>query len=180
MSLGLESGTVRVAPYDSAWPALFAAEAERLRQRFAAAGLTVVLEHTGSTAVPGLAAKPIVDILAGYPEGGAAPDYTDVLTKADYVHRGEQEIPGREFFRRGNPRAYHIHLTAIDSSFWRDHLTFRDRLRADNALRDVYAALKRDLAARFPRDREAYIAAKGSFVSEVLGQPSGPTLPYAR
>lgn len=101
------------------------------------------------------------------------PAYISVLTRADYVHRGEQEIPWREFFRRGNPRAYHLHLTAIDSPFWRDDLTFRDRLRADNALRDGYAALKRDLAARFPRDREAYIAAKGSFVNEVLGLSAG-------
>src|ERR1700681_3277594 len=101
MSLGLESGTVRVVPYDSTWPSLFAEEDERLRRCFAAAGLTVVLEHTGSTAVPGLAAKPIVDILAGYPEGGAVSDYTSVLKKADYVHRGEQEIPGREFFDVG-------------------------------------------------------------------------------
>jgi GrpB-like predicted nucleotidyltransferase (UPF0157 family) len=169
-----------VAPYDSTWPALFAAEAERLRRCFSATGLAVVLEHTGSTAVPGLAAKPIVDILVGYPQDAAVPEYTSVLTKNDYVHRGEQEIPGHEFFRRGNPRAYHVHLTAIDSPFWRDHLTFRDRLRADNALRDAYAALKRDLAARFPRDREAYIAAKASFVNGVLGLPWGPTLPYVR
>jgi GrpB-like predicted nucleotidyltransferase (UPF0157 family) len=168
MSLGLESGAVRVVPYDSNWPSLFAAEAERLQQRFAARGLAVVLEHTGSTAVPGLAAKPILDILAGYPEGAVVEEYITVLTKAEYVHRGEQGIPGREFFRRGDPRAYHVHLAAIDSPFWRDHLAFRDRLRADNALRDAYASLKHDLAARYPRDREAYIEAKGSFVRDVL------------
>jgi GrpB-like predicted nucleotidyltransferase (UPF0157 family) len=173
MSLGLESGTVRVVPYDSTWPSLFAAEAERLRQRFASAALAVVFEHTGSTAVPGLAAKPILDILGGYAEGAVVPAYIGVLTSAEYLHRGEQGIPGREFFRRGNPRAYHLHLTAIESRFWRDHLAFRDRLRADNALRDAYAALKRDLAMRFPRDREAYIAAKASFVSEVLGLSIG-------
>jgi GrpB-like predicted nucleotidyltransferase (UPF0157 family) len=170
MSLGLESGTVRVVPYDSTWPRLFAAEVERLLKLFAAARLPVVFEHTGSTAVPGLAAKPILDILAGHPEGSTLAPYITVLTSADYLHRGEQGIPGRQFFRRGNPRAYHLHLTAIDCGFWRDHLTFRDRLRADDALRDAYASLKRDLAARFPRDREAYIAAKGSFVNEVLGQ----------
>jgi GrpB-like predicted nucleotidyltransferase (UPF0157 family) len=171
MSLGLESGTVRVVPYDSAWPSLFAAEAERLRQWFAAPDLPLIIEHTGSTAVPGLAAKPVLDILAGYQKGAFVPTYIEVLTEAGYVHRGEQEIPGREFFRRGNPRAYHLHLTAIDSSFWRNHLTFRDRLRTDNALRDAYAALKRELAATFPRDREAYIAAKESFVNKVLGPP---------
>jgi GrpB-like predicted nucleotidyltransferase (UPF0157 family) len=168
MSLGLESGTVRVVPYDSTWPALFAAEAEELRQRFEVAGLPLVVEHTGSTAVPGLAAKPILDILAGYPAGAVVAAYIGAFTEAGYTHRGEQEIPGREFFRRGNPRAYHVHLTAIGSSFWRDHLTFRDHLRSDNALRDTYAALKRNLAVRFPRDREAYIAAKESFVKDVL------------
>jgi GrpB-like predicted nucleotidyltransferase (UPF0157 family) len=173
MSLGLESGTVRVVPYDSKWPTLFAAEAEALRQRFALEGLPLVIEHTGSTAVPGLPAKPILDILAGYPPGAALPPYISALTGAGYVHRGEQEIPGRDFFRRGNPRAYHLHLTAIDSAFWRDHLAFRDHLRADNTLRDAYGALKRDLAARFPRDREAYIAAKESFVNEVLRDAAG-------
>jgi GrpB-like predicted nucleotidyltransferase (UPF0157 family) len=169
MSLGLESGTVRVVAYDSTWPSLFAAEAERLRQCFAASQLPLVIEHTGSTAVPGLAAKPILDILAGYEDGACVPAYIEVLTAAGYVHRGEQEIPGREFFRRGNPRAYHLHLTSIASLFWRNHLTFRDRLRTDITLRDGYAALKRDLAARFPRDREAYIAGKEAFVTKVLG-----------
>lgn len=172
MSLGLESGTVRVVPYDSTWPELFAAEADRLRSFCANAGLTVVLEHTGSTAVPGLAAKPILDILAGHPEGAAAQPYIAAFTAAGYMHRGEQGIPGREFFRRGDPRAYHLHLTAIDSLFWRDHLTFRNRLRAESSLRDAYAALKRDLAARYPRDREAYIEAKSSFVHEVLALAS--------
>lgn len=97
--------------------------------------------------------------------------YIGVLTRADYVHRAEREIPGREFFRRGNPRAYHVHLAAVGSAFWRDHLTFRDRVRTDDALRDRYAALKRELAARYPEDREAYIAAKTSFVNEVLALP---------
>jgi len=168
MTLGLESGIVRLEPYDPAWPELFAAEAERLQKLFAGAGLVVTLEHTGSTSIPGLAAKPILDILGGYPEGTLVSEYIDVLTAAGYVHRGDQGIPGREFFRRGNPRAYHLHLTAIDSPFWRDHLAFRNRLRADEALRDAYAALKHDLAARFPRDREAYIEAKGSFVNDIL------------
>ena len=168
MSLGLESGTVRVVPYDSAWPRLFLLEAERLHRLFARKNLPIVIEHTGSTAVPGLAAKPVLDILAGYVPGADVQEYVSTFVEADYVHRGEQGIPGREFFRRGDPRAYHVHLTAIDSGFWRDHRTFRGCLRADNALRDRYAALKLDLAAQFPRDREAYIAAKESFVKDVL------------
>jgi GrpB-like predicted nucleotidyltransferase (UPF0157 family) len=174
MTLGLEGGVVRLVPYDPAWPGLFSAEAKRLQKLFAAAGLVVTLEHTGSTAIPGLAAKPILDILGGYAEGTPVRECIDVLTAAGYVHRGEQGIPGREFFRRGNPRSIHLHLTAIESPFWRDHLTFRNRLRADNALRDAYAALKHDLAARFPRDREAYIEAKGPFVNDLLQPGTDP------
>jgi GrpB-like predicted nucleotidyltransferase (UPF0157 family) len=155
-------------PYDPAWPELFAAEAERLQKIFAGAGLVVTLEHTGSTAIPGLASKPVLDILGGYAKGSPVGEYIDVLTAAGYIHRGEQGVPGREFFRRGNPRSYHLHLTKIDGPFWRDHLTFRNRLRTDDALRDAYAALKHDLAARFPRDREAYIEGKGTFVNDIL------------
>jgi len=115
-----------------------------------------------------LAAKPVLDILVGRPEDAVVSDYIEVLVLAGYTHRGQQGIPGREFFRRGDPRAYHVHLSPIASQFWLDHLTFRVCLRADDALRDAYAELKRDLAARFPRDREAYIAAKEPFVSQVL------------
>jgi len=174
ISLGLESGTVRVVSYDSAWPNLFAFEAARLREYFAAVGLLARIEHTGSTAVPGLAAKAILDILVGCPEDAVVSEYIEVLVLAEYTHRGQQGIPGREFFRRGDPRAYHVHLTRIASQFWSDHLTFRDRLRADDALRDAYAELKRALAARFPRDRESYIAAKEPFVSQVLRSAASP------
>jgi GrpB-like predicted nucleotidyltransferase (UPF0157 family) len=172
MSLGLESGTVRVVAYDPAWPNLFAREAERIRAVFEIARLPLLIEHTGSTAVPGLAAKPIIDILAGYQEGAVVPDYIEAFQAAGYTHRGEQEIPGREFFRRGEPRSYHVHLVLIGSSFWDEHLVFRDRLRADSSLRDAYAALKRDLALKYPHDREAYIAGKGPFVQDVLARPA--------
>jgi GrpB-like predicted nucleotidyltransferase (UPF0157 family) len=175
MTLGLERGVVRLVPYDLAWPELFAAEAERIQKIFSAAGLVIALEHMGSTAIPGLAAKPILDILGGYPAGVRVADYISVLIGAGYMHRGEQGIPGREFFRRGDPRSHHLHLATIDGTFWRDHLAFRDRLRADQSLRDSYAALKEDLAARFPRDREAYIEAKGPFVKAILEATSRVT-----
>jgi GrpB-like predicted nucleotidyltransferase (UPF0157 family) len=172
MSLGLESGTVRVVPYDPRWAQLFTVEAERLSRALAAVGISLTLEHVGSTAVPGLPAKPVLDLLGGYPPGDAplAP-YIHILEAAGYTHRGEQGIPGREFFRRGEPRAYHLHLAVTGGAFWRDQLAFRDRLRASPTLRDAYAALKRDLATRHPRDREAYTAGKGPFVRQVLAQP---------
>jgi GrpB-like predicted nucleotidyltransferase (UPF0157 family) len=79
MSLGLESGTVRVVAYDSTWPSLFAAEAGRLRHCFAAAELPLIVEHTDSIAIPGVAAKPILDILARYQGDASVPAYIDVL-----------------------------------------------------------------------------------------------------
>lgn len=179
MSLGLEPGVVRLVAYDPAWPARFAAESARLREAATRAGdggtLPLALEHMGSTAVPGLAAKPVLDLLAGYPPGAAVAPYVRTLEAAGYVHRGEQGIPGREFFRRGTPRAYHLHLTAEGGTFWREHLAFRDALRADATLRDAYAALKRELAERHPRDREAYTDGKGAFVRAVVAAALGAT-----
>jgi GrpB-like predicted nucleotidyltransferase (UPF0157 family) len=165
-SLGLDSGTVRVVPYDPAWPLLFNAEARRIE--LALAPRSIVLEHTGSTSVPGLAAKPVLDILAGFVAESAVAPYIERLVSIGYIHRGERGIPGREFFRRGAPRAYHIHLAAIGSAFWREHLAFRDYLRTHPSVRDEYARLKQALAAQFPNDRESYIEAKASFVRQVI------------
>ena len=167
MALGLDSGTVRVVPYNPSWPTLFVAEVQRLREALPS-NLLIALEHTGSTAVPGLAAKPILDLLGGYPRGTLVEQYIAALVRAGYSYRGEQGIPGRYFFRRGEPRAYHLHLVEQDGTFWREHITFRDSLRADVWLRDEYAALKLNLARRYPRDREAYIEGKAAFVQGVL------------
>ena len=164
--LGLESGTVRVEPYSPVWAECFRAEAERIRTFLAP--LLLRVEHLGSTAIPGLASKPIIDIAGGYPVRANVQSYIEALVRAGYVHRGEQGIPGREFFRMGNPRQYHLHLAVGDGRFWREHLAFRDYLRTHPAARDAYGALKEMLAARYPRDREAYIAGKGPFVAETL------------
>jgi GrpB-like predicted nucleotidyltransferase (UPF0157 family) len=166
--LGLESGRVRVVPYSTAWPALFAGEVARLAPFLASSGVRLALEHTGSTAVPGLGAKPIVDILAGVEDELDRPAAIAAIRSAGYVHRGEQEIPGRDFFRRGDPRQYHLHLARIGSAFWRDHLDFRDWLRTHPDVAEAYMALKTQLAQRYPTDREAYILGKTSFVEGVL------------
>lgn len=168
MTLGLASGTVEVVAYDHTWPSLYATEAARLYQCFVDGGLEATIEHTGSTAVPNLSAKPILDILVGHDARVVPTRHIEVLQLAGYDHRGQQGIAGREFFRRGVPRSHHIHLVAIGGGFWTDHLTFRDRLRGDPSLRDAYASLKRALAATYPHDREAYIAGKSDFVRRVL------------
>jgi len=168
--LGLESGRVRVVPYDPRWPDLFQAELERLTA--ALLPLVATIEHIGSTAVPGLAAKPVLDILAGYDDPELLQEFIVRFEAAGYEHRGEQGIPGREFFRRGNPRSYHVHFTRTGNLFWLRHLGFRDLLRVDPALRDAYADLKHQLAARFPTNREAYIEGKTDFIQGALEKVS--------
>jgi GrpB-like predicted nucleotidyltransferase (UPF0157 family) len=166
--LGLEAGRVRLVPYCESWPGLYEAEIARLAPFLASAGVDVAFEHSGSTAVPGLAAKPIIDILAGLVMIDDRTSVIAALQGAGYVHRGEHGIPGRDFFRRGEPRHYHLHLTALGSQFWQDHQDFRDWLRAHRHAAVEYAALKHALAERFPEDRKAYIDGKSSFVERTL------------
>ena len=88
--------------------------------------------------------------------------------RAGYEHRGERGVPGREFFCRGEPRAYHLHLVVEGGSLWRDYLAFRDYLRAHPEDARALAEAKRALAARHSRDREAYTLAKTSHVEAIL------------
>lgn len=167
--LGLESKTVRVVPYNVRWAELFRLEAARLSDAVSAAGLPALrVVHVGSTAVPGLAAKPVLDIAAGRPIDTPPATYISVFEAVGYVHRGESGLPGREFFRRGDPRSHHLHLVEYDGWHWRRYIAFRDALRADDSLRDAYATVKHELAAQFPLDREAYIEGKTAFVEGVL------------
>jgi GrpB-like predicted nucleotidyltransferase (UPF0157 family) len=167
-ALGLESGVVRLMAYDETWPQLYEAEVARIEPMLSVAGIRLEFHHTGSTSIPGMPAKPIIDILAGIRQLDVRQRAIDTLQLAGYVHRGEQGIEGRDFFRRGAPRKYHLHLTDVGSSFWRDHLAFCDFLRANPETASAYARLKLELAARYPRDRPAYIDGKTSFVENVL------------
>jgi GrpB-like predicted nucleotidyltransferase (UPF0157 family) len=171
-SLGLESGVVRLLEYDERWPALFAAESGRILAAVPTPPLA--LEHVGSTSVPGLCAKPVLDILAGHPTSVPALAFVAPLERAGYEHRGDAGIIGHQFFRRGQPRAYHIHLVEQGGRLWREYLAFRDYLRSDSRAAAQYAELKRGLAARHPRDRESYISGKSQFVVEAIRRALGP------
>jgi GrpB-like predicted nucleotidyltransferase (UPF0157 family) len=176
-SLGLADGVVEVRPHDPAWSALYDAEAARLQRLFAQRGLAVRLEHMGSTAVPGLAAKPILDILGGHDDAVPRARIIAALVDAGYTHRGEQGIAGRDFFRLGTPRKYHLHLTSLNGAFWRDQRAFRDHLRTHDDAAAEYAALKHQLAATFPRDRPAYIDGKTAFVQRILAEVARTSAP---
>ena len=164
--LGLPAGEVRLVDYDPAWPRLFDEEARRLREALGA-GLAA-LEHIGSTAVPGLAAKPILDIAAAVADLSGLPALVAALEAAGYAYKGEYGLPGRHFFTLGDPARVHLHVVVQGSGHWSSWIALRDRLRADPDLRARYAALKAGLAAQHARDRDAYTAAKSGFIREAL------------
>lgn len=161
--------------YDRLWPEQFAQEAERLRQAMGDA--LVAVEHVGSTSVPGLSAKPVLDILIGVRVFGEGEASVPALEALGYECRGENGIPGRLFFRKGlveYRRTHHLHMVETGHEQWVSMLSFRDYLRAhpDEARR--YEALKHDLASRFRDDRRAYTDGKAEFVEAVLKKAQGP------
>lgn len=166
--LGLASGRVTVVPYNEMWPALFQATAGELRRTLEDHILEI--EHVGSTSVPGLAAKPVLDILIGVPELRRAQDLVPDLEKLGYEYRPYEDTPDRHYFRRWarGLRTHHLSLAEPTSRHYRLTLVFRDVLRADAALAEEYKILKHALAERFPYDREAYLEGKTGFVMGVL------------
>lgn len=155
-------------PYDPTWPARFEQERAALED---AIGAWIVggIHHVGSTAVPGLDAKPIVDILAGVRDLEESRACFDPLAQLGYMYA--PHLPDEmHWFCKPHPsrRTHHLHLVPTGSKRYRDELAFRDRLREDPQIAEDYLALKRRLASRFANDREAYTDAKSAFVSRVL------------
>lgn len=164
-----------IAPYDPAWPSRFAAEAERIRQAFGELALRV--EHVGSTSVPGLAAKPVVDIQVSVPSLEPRDLYRTRLANLGYTHfpLGAFDLV-YPFFKRpaGWPSTHHVHLCVAGSEQERDHLAFRDYLRRHPAMAAEYVSLKRQLASAHDgltmESQERYSLSKTEFVRSVLGR----------
>jgi GrpB-like predicted nucleotidyltransferase (UPF0157 family)/RimJ/RimL family protein N-acetyltransferase len=159
-------GPLEVVAYDPAWPLRF--EEERARIAEALGSRAPVIEHIGSTSVPGLAAKPVIDVLLGlrsYPLDEAG---VRALEGLGYEYRGEFGIPGRQFFRKGEPRSHHVHAVELGSDLWVSHLAFRDRLRDHPEDAARYASLKHELVSRYRDERGRYTEAKAPFIEELL------------
>ncbi|MBD3897243.1 GrpB family protein [Halomonas sp. ML-15] len=165
---------VNLADYAPDWPARFVAERLRLLKRFPAELLDV--QHIGSTAIHGMPAKPIIDIMAGVASMAVADALFDSLLDYGYVTSLEFNagLSDRRWFMRhaNGRRTHHLHVVVYEGELWRQRLDFRDALCSDVTLAARYAALKRELASRHQADREAYTRAKSDFVSTVLGSGS--------
>jgi GrpB-like predicted nucleotidyltransferase (UPF0157 family) len=134
------------------------------------------VEHVGSTTVPGLLSKPIIDIAAAMRSPIDQDDVVRRLSRAGYVFRGDKGTEGGFLFVRTDEnevRTVHVHVVRADSTEWRHYLKFRDVLRQDRGAREAYEQVKREAAARFPDDRASYIAAKRTFIRDALAD-NGP------
>lgn len=163
---------ILVAPYDPGWSDRFEQERKLLR---ASIGDWAVggIHHVGSTAVPGLDAKPIIDVLVGIESLEASRACFEPLEELEY--RYAPYLPSEmHWFCKPHPsrRTHHLHLVPIALPRYRNELAFRDLLRAKPDLAHEYAAHKRQLAKRFERDREAYTEAKSAFVRDALAPMS--------
>jgi GrpB-like predicted nucleotidyltransferase (UPF0157 family) len=160
--------TIHLEPYDAAWPSRFERERDALR-RTLEAWLAGPIEHIGSTAVPGLVAKPVIDIMEGVRTLEHARPAIAALQALSYQYWPYRSDVMHWFCKPDTShRTHHLHLVPQGSRLWIERLAFRDYLRAHPRTAGEYAALKTSLAARFASDREAYTDAKGPFVAAVV------------
>jgi GrpB-like predicted nucleotidyltransferase (UPF0157 family) len=166
----VRSGSIAVVPYDSGWNDLF--EAERaLLEAVLAPWLEGGVHHIGSTSIPGMAAKPIIDMMAGVRDLGQARAAFEPLEACSYIHTPHRPGVAHHFSKpsaQPSEVTHGLHLTERGSDLWRERLAFRDALRQDSALAVEYEAIKRRLADEHPTDVGAYTAGKREFVGAVL------------
>ena len=159
-----------LAPYDPSWPSKF--DAERRTLLSLVAPWRFRIEHVGSTSVPGVGAKPIIDILLGCDRISEFEGCIPALQRAgwQYLPENEEELPERRFLAKPTtqPRSFHLQAVALRTRFWAQHLLFRDRLRESPEIASSYATLKVALARKLGDDREAYTRGKASFITSVL------------
>jgi GrpB-like predicted nucleotidyltransferase (UPF0157 family) len=159
---------VRIEPYDPSWPVAFEAERAVLLEVLER-WLTGPIEHIGSTAVVGLPAKPVVDIMAAVESLELSQPAISRLREVSYCYAPYRNDV-MHWLCKPSPafRTHHLHLVPFRSKLWSDRIAFRDRLRGDQGLANQYAALKHHLAQLYPDDRETYTEQKAPFIEEVL------------
>jgi GrpB-like predicted nucleotidyltransferase (UPF0157 family) len=164
----MDDAAIEIVAYDTGWPARFEVEAKILTVLLAP-WLAGDIEHIGSTAVPGLAAKPVIDIMLPVHSLEASRPAIAAAAGASYLY-APYRAEVMHWFCKPSPahRTHHLHMLKAGGSVWSERLAFRDALRSDPRLAAEYAVLKKELALRFSHDREGYTAAKTPFIHRVL------------
>jgi GrpB-like predicted nucleotidyltransferase (UPF0157 family) len=166
---------ITLAAYDPDWPRLFDREADRLRSALGTVALRV--EHVGSTSVPGLMAKPVIDVLLVVPDSADEPRYAPQLEAAGYVLRIREPAWFEHRLFRGPDTAVNLHVFSAGAAEVERVLRFRDRLRDDDAARDRYQRTKRELAELTWRHVQDYAEAKTAVIDEILDGAEGEPVP---
>jgi GrpB-like predicted nucleotidyltransferase (UPF0157 family) len=168
--MSTKDAPIQLVAYDSQWPRLFLEERQALL-RVLSPWLQGPIEHIGSTAVPGLAAKPVIDIMAAVGTLEESRRAITAVQSLDYLY-APYRPDMMHWFCKPHPsfRTHHLHLVPSGSALWKANIAFRDRLREDQGLAAEYSDLKRNLAVAFEQDREGYTKGKSAFVARVVGQ----------
>lgn len=160
------SEVIEIVEYEPRWATTYQQEKEiinvALKQEI------IDIQHIGSTSVPGLSAKPIIDILIAVNKLASAENYSFQLQKIGYQYIYYTENVDRLFFRKGTPRSHHVHIVEYDRwTYWR-HILFRDYLVAHPETAQQYEQLKREMAIKFKADRDAYTDSKTAFIQSIV------------
>lgn len=164
----MSASSIVIEPYNPLWPRVFEEEKTLLIQALGS-GILGSVEHVGSTAVEGLSAKPIIDIMVGIKSLEVAKPFIPLLTRSGYCFY-PYKADVMHWFCKPSPelRTHHLHLVPYQSELWQERITFRDVLRKNERVRLEYQQLKHDLAKEFPNDREEYTQRKWPFIQRVL------------
>lgn len=169
------SGPIRIVDYDPAWPVAFEREAGKIRSALGARALRI--EHTGSTSVPGLPAKPIIDIVVMVADSAAEPEYVPALEKAGYQLRIREPEWYEHRMLKGLEPEVNLHVFSVGCPEIDRMLAFRDRLRINAADRELYARSKRELALRNWKYTQNYADAKATVIEEIVSRAKNSATP---
>ncbi|NYT11952.1 MAG: GrpB family protein [Methanomassiliicoccales archaeon] len=166
MSLDDPRDVVEVVEYDPRWRDLFNEERKLLER--ALSGLIIAIQHVGSTSIPGMSAKPVIDIMICVKEQSSPYVYIERVGPLGYIYQEQEDEPERIYFMKGMPRTHHLHFILHDTKQYWEHILFRDYLIANRDAFEEYVDLKRELAKRFREDREGYWAGKDKFIKSIV------------
>ena len=164
--LGLKRGDLTISPYREEWKRLFELEKENIEE--AIGEYVEDVQHVGSTSIPGMSAKPVLDIAVAVKDFVGARICIEPLAGIGYEFKGENGIPRRHYFLKGVPRTHHVHMFETTSTDWEGTILFRDCLRSNHGLVEDYMRLKQNLVHRSGSDRNSYQAGKGEFIDAVV------------
>lgn len=163
----MDSSHTKLILYQSSWVDKFETEKEKLKEIFS--NKAIAIEHIGSTSIPGLSAKPIIDIAVLIEKREDGDSFIELVEKSGYQYDKLNSSGERHFFRKGNPTKFHLSISYQDKgSFWERQILFRNYLRNHSEFRDEYQKLKENLFKNDPTGKEGYLSGKSDFVSKIL------------